>query len=183
MKKFLVAVVVVALALPALAWSANIASGKYDGKIQSVLPELNGKTIKAEVKQAGTKTEATVTYDNGDKEVWTWDGAVLDQVELDKTGKEVQKYGAKFNSGKYEINCADKVANKCDAGVDKRNYWTINSTPNSFTYEVWGVGKDKMNDAAAAPAKRHTFTFNLTPAPAATTATAAPATTPAPAKK
>lgn len=161
MKKMLVAAAVVALVLPALAWSAT-APGKYQGTITSVLPDLNGKKCTAEVKNEGTNTVATVVYDNGDKEVWTWNDKMLDQKEYDKTGKMTQQYGATATTpGTYNINCKDKVKNDCDAGVDARNYWTIRANPDAFTYQVFGVPKEKKGDPTAKVERRHEFAFKL----------------------
>lgn len=158
MKKLVILAVAVTLALPAAVMAANPAPGKYNCQITSVLPELNNQTCTAEVKQVGTKAEAKVTYKNGDAKSWAWDDKTLEQKEFDKAGKETQKYGATFANGRYNIN-GDKATNNCDAKVDCRNYWTIDTTPNAFTYQVYGVNKDKQSDSKAPAALRHTFKF------------------------
>lgn len=162
MKKLMVVAVVVALALPAICMAGTAKPGKYEGKVTfSVDPKLNGQNVTADVKTEGTSTVATITYAGG-KEIWTWNDKTLDQKEVDNTGKVLQQYKANFANGKYELNCTDKAKNVGDAGIDCRNYWTINTTPDGFTYEVFGVGKDKQTDATAKAQKRHTFAFKAT---------------------
>lgn len=161
MKKLLVVAVAVALALPAMAWGAGLKMGKYEGKITSVLPELNGKAVTADVKVTGTDSIAKVSYSDGTWEEWSWNDKVLNQKEFDKTGKVTQTYGATNAAGKYQVNCKDKVKNVCDADIDSRNYWTINTTPDGFTYEVYGVSKDKKSDTTAKVEKRHAFAFKV----------------------
>lgn len=159
MKKLMVVAVVVALALPAICMAGTAKPGKYEGKVTfSVDPKLNGQNVTADVKTEGTNTVATITYAGG-KEIWTWNEKLLDQKEVDNTGKVLQQYKANFANGKYEVNCANKAKNECDAGIDSRNYWTINNTPDGFTYEVFGVAKDKKADTTAQAGKRHTFAF------------------------
>lgn len=168
MKKLLV--VAVLLALPALAWSASpytssFKDGKYEGTITSVLPDLNGKKATAEVKHVGDNVEMTVTYEGG-KEVWTLNDKTLVQKEVDpKTGKVGMTYGATAAKSAtpaeqtFNVNCKDKT--NCDAGIDARNYWTLKAAPNTFTYLVYGVSKDKKADATAKAEKRHEFSFKL----------------------
>jgi hypothetical protein len=177
MKKILVAAVVVALALPALGWAGMPKAGKHEGKVTfSVDPKLNGQSLTADVKTEGSNTIATVSYAGG-KEIWTWNDKMLDQKEVDNTGKVLQEYKATFANGKYEVNCKDKAKNECDAGIDARNYWVINTAPDgAWTYEVFGIAKDKKSDATVKAEKRHTFSFKTATAASATTSTTTPAT-------
>ena len=161
MKKMMVLMAVAVLALPALALGATATAGKYTGKITSLSPDLNNKTVTADVKNDGSNTTAKVTYTDGTSEEWNWNDKTLTQKEFDKAGKVTQTYTATLTDGKYFVNCKDKAKNECDAGIDARNYWTLNTTPNGITYEVYGVSKDKKNDATAKAEKRHTFAFQL----------------------
>jgi len=177
MKRLLTALVVIALSLPVVAISASnytntFTAGKYAGTINSVIPELNGTKATATVTKAGNNVTITVVG-TGWKEVWTvnetTNKTTLVQTEYDvKTNKPTQTYSAiattptTGNSQKFNINCVDKAANKCDAGVDARNYWVIETTPNTINYVVYGVaGTDKGNPTAKVN-KRHTFTFTKT---------------------
>ena len=163
MKKLMVVAVLVALALPVAAHAGiDATAGKYTGTaVVSADPSLNGKPLTAEVKKEGTNNVATITYPDGAKEVWKWNAKTLDQAELDKAGKEGQKYGATFTGNGYYVNCKDKAKNICDSDIDSRNYWIIDTTPDSFKYVVFGVSKDKKADATAKAEKRHEFAFKL----------------------
>lgn len=165
MKKMMAVAVLALIALPAIAWSGSVTPGKYTVSITSVLPELNGKTAEAEAKVQGADNFLKVTMGDGTWEEWAWNNNTLTQKEFDKSGKVVNQYVATNSGGKYTINCKDKAKNDCDAGIDSRNYWTINTTPTGLTYEVYGVSKDKKSDPTAAVVKRHTFAFKAaTPA-------------------
>lgn len=167
MKKLLVVVVALALSLPMLAWSASsyvtaFPTGKFKGEFKSVVPEQNGPAT-MEVKSEGGKVVATVESKGG-KEVWSWDEKVLTQQEVDaKTNKVAQQYTATAPAAPagtkqtYKINCAS--ANQCDAGIDSRNYWVIETTPNTIRYTVFGVSGDKKADPKATPVQRHDVTF------------------------
>lgn len=156
----MVLAVAVALAVPALAWSAPM-TGKYSGSFTfSVDPSLSGKPTTADVKSEGNKTTATVVTE-GSKEVWTWDDKTLNQKEYDKGGKVVQEYTATLQGDKFTINCKDKAKNDCDAGIDSRNYWQVKTTPETITYLVYGVPRDKKGDASAKVEKRHEATLKL----------------------
>ena len=91
MKKLMVIAVVVALAVPCLAWSASnyvtsFKPGAYDGTISSVVPAINGKKVTMTLKYEGNNVVATVDFE-GSKEVWTWNDKTLTQKEVDpKTG-------------------------------------------------------------------------------------------------
>jgi len=173
MKKLYAVAVVVALALPVLAWSAtpytsSFKDGKFEGTITSVIPDLNNKKVTAEVKHEGDKVVMTVSYEGG-KEIWAWDDKSLMQKEVDlKTGKVTQEYGATAaktpatNEQTFNVNCKDKAKNDCDVGIDSRNYWTLKTSPTEITYLVYGVSKDKKADATAKAEKRHEFTFKFT---------------------
>lgn len=181
MKKMMVVAVMALLVLPAAAWSANVAPGKYTTSITSVLPELNGKTFPAEAKLQGTDNFVKVSMPDGTWEEWTWNNKTLIQKEYDKAGKVVQQYTATNVGGKYMINCKDKAKNDCDAGIDSRNYWTINVSPNTITYVVYGVSKEMKGNPTAKTELRHTFAFKA--ATTTPTTTTAPATTTAPKTK
>lgn len=175
MKKMLVLAVVVALAIPAMAWSASpyvssIKDGKYEGTINSKNPDLNGQKVVMEVKHEGDVAVSTVTYKDAkgadNKEVWRIGEKNLDQQEFDaKTGKSGDKYGATAtvaatpNAQTFFINCKDKVKNDCDAGADARLNWTIKTGPDTVNYIVSGVTKDKKGDPTAKPEQRHDFAF------------------------
>lgn len=160
MKKWMFVVAVIALVVPALAWSAPM-SGKYSGSfVFSVDPSLNGKPSTAEVKSEGNKSIATVTTADS-KEVWTWDGKTLNQKEYDNAGKVTQEYTATLQGDKYVINCKDRAKNECDAGIDSRNYWQIKETPESISYMVFGVSRDKKGDTSAKAEKRHQAELKL----------------------
>jgi hypothetical protein len=172
MKKVYAVLVVAALAVPVLGWSAtpytsSFKDGKYEGTITSVVPDLNGKKATAEVKHIGDNVEVTVAYEGG-KEVWTLNDKTLMQAEVDaKTNKPGDKYGATAakpaatNEQTFNINCKDKAKNECDAGVDPRNYWTLKTGANEFKYLVYGVPRDKKGDPTVKVEKRHDFTFKL----------------------
>jgi hypothetical protein len=153
--------VVVALAVPVLAWSAtNIAPGKYSGKINSVVPQLNGKSVNAEVKTQAENMVITVTYDDKTKEDWIVNPktGTLTQKEYDAAGKMTQEYVAtakKPGEVDFYVNCKDAAKNVCDAGVKANSYWTIKNNPdNSWSYIFTGT-----RDANAPIAKRHEFIF------------------------
>lgn len=170
MKKLLVVAVVVALALPALAWSASpyltsVKDGKYEGTISSVVPAINGQKTTLEVKHEGEKVVATVTFPDG-KEVWTWTDKVLEQKELDpKTGSVVKQYTAtatKEPTGteqNFAVNCKDKAKNVCDGEADFRSNWTIKANPDGLNYVYFGVPKDKRTDTTAKAEKRIDIAF------------------------
>lgn len=171
MKKLLVIVAVLALTLPVVASASNYTTafkaGKYNGTINSVLPALNGKPVTMEVTTKGNDVVATVTYEGG-KEVWTWNDTTLNQQEFDlATNKMTMQYGAKApaattgTSQKFEVNCKDKAKNDCDAGVDARNYWVLeSSSPTTIKYIVFGIPKEKKGDPSIKAEKRHEFVFN-----------------------
>lgn len=173
MKKLYAVVVAIALAVPALAWSASpyvssFKDGKYSGTISSKLvPDMNGKKVSLEVKHEGENAVLNVTYDDGTREVWTLNDKTLIQKELDKTNKVANTYGATApkpatdTEQSFNINCKDKAKNDCDAGVDARNYWTLKATPtNEIIYSYTGVPKDKKSDATAKVEKRFEFKFS-----------------------
>ncbi len=160
MKKSVLAVAVAVFAMSANAFAA-VTAGTYTGTITSVLPELNNQAVTMDLKLIGNKSVATVKYQGGE-EVWSWDDKVLDQQEI-VNGQPTLQYKAKVidQPNVYHINCVDKTANKCDADVDSRNFWTLNTTPTSVTYIVNGVDPKKKSDPTAKAEKRHEFKFNL----------------------
>lgn len=171
MKKVALVAAVAVLALSSAAYAANFnsqfAAGNYEGKITSVSPEINNKPVNMELKQVGDNVVATVTYEGG-KEVWTWNDKVLNQQEVDlKANKTLLTYGATAAGAaagtkqSYNINCKDKTANKCDADVDARNYWVLESAPNTIKYIVYGVDPKKKDDKTLKADKRHEFVFTL----------------------
>lgn len=171
MKKLLVVVALVAVSLPVLAWSASpyvtsFTDGKYQGKINSVDPSINGKVATMEVKHEGDTVVGTVTYEGG-KEIWKWNDKTLTQQEVDlKTNQPSQAYGATAsaapatNKQLFNVNCKNKAANDCDAGIDANNTWTLTSASNTINYTV--NGKLKKGDAAAPVQKKHEFSFTKT---------------------
>lgn len=167
MKKLLVALVVVALAVPMVASATATKWPGYDAakyKVNvpfSAAAELKGTTGDALVENG----KLVVTYMGG-KEIWTFDEKVLLQEEIDpKTGKVAMAYTATAtgpvtgNKQTYHVNCKNKAANECDAGIDSRNYWVIEKTDNGLKYLVYGVPKDKKGDATLKAEKRHEFVF------------------------
>lgn len=171
MKRAMIAVAVVALSLPVLAnasdYTASFKDGVYNGTIKSVSPEINNLAAKMTVKHEGNNVVGTVEYKDG-KEIWTWNDMTINQKEMDlKTGAVAMEYGATAEKPvagleqKYLINCKDRAKNICDGDVDGRSNWVLKSAPNSITYLMFGVAKEKKGDAKEPVAQRHEFKFSL----------------------
>lgn len=177
MKKMMVAVVAVALALPALAWSASpyvssIKSGTYTGTM-TIKKDNSQMPVTMEVKNTGENVEAVVkTTDPKSKEVsvenWTLNDKTFIQKELDpKTNAVANQYGATGTNAAptkeqvYKINCADAKANKCDGDVDHRYSWKVQPTATGLNIVGVGVGKEQKADLNAQPAERFNITVSL----------------------
>ena len=167
MKKLVVAAVVIALAVPMLAWGASnyvpsFKDGKYTGKFNSVVPALNGKDATMDLKVNGNKVTATVDYGIG-KEVWEWDETKLRQKEIDKTtNKVVMEYGATAKNpitGNKQAFHVDCQAEKCDAGAAPESHWTIEGKDKTITYQFYGKPQDKLTDPTVKIEKRHEVIF------------------------
>jgi len=158
MKKVLVLVAVMAI-LPAIASAALTCNpGTYNGKFTSVVKELNGKTGTLAVTKEGDKCTMKFKAE-GANETWEVAGNTLTQTEYDNTGKTTQKYTAAAQGDKWVINCKDRAKNDCDAGIDNRNYWKINTTPTTVDYLVYGVGDANKTNPTATVVERHKFSF------------------------
>lgn len=178
MKKWIA--VAVAVVLPVLAHAASldlgtIKSGTYEGTFTSVVPAYNGQKATAVVTNKGNEIELTVSSAPGTtdpwKEVWTLSCNTLVQKELDpKTGAPGKSYGASAAqpcNGTYNVN-KNAANGACDAGIDCRNYWTVQSTNNGFIYSGYGVPKEKKADATAKAEQRFSVPFKISNATAAT---------------
>jgi len=168
MKKLFMLVAVLLVPVLAEAGVNTLTPGHYEGTIvDSINPSMKGLKLNADVKTEGSNVVATVTYEGG-KEVWTWTDTTLTQEEIDlATNKPVRQYGAVAattptgSQQRYAIRCTDKAKNVCDAGIDSRNAWEIETGANSLKYTVYGVASavEKANPAATA-IKRHEFVFS-----------------------
>ncbi len=161
MKKLATALCVVLVAFAFSAWAGTLTPGTYKGtSTSSILPEVNGQTATATVKTEGNKVIATVVTKDG-TEVWTWDNSVLRQDELDAAGKVATTYSAKLVDGKYQVNCADRAKNICDAEIDASASWAINNTDNSFTYTYYNIAKNQKTNPTTQNAERIKTVFTL----------------------
>jgi hypothetical protein len=164
--RYAIAVAITLFLLPAAAGAWECHPGTYKGKTYSVTHGLHQKDATLKVTKSGET--CTMKFDAPDAETWEiWEltGNRLVQQDLDKKGKLIQKYGAtlEVRDGQegYFVDCKDK--GKCDAKVDNRYFWRIETPKDRVVYSVWGVAPAKQNDPAAQPRKRHEYDLKLVP--------------------
>ncbi len=161
MRSFAAIAAFVLAVLPVSAQAFDCVPGSYAGKTWSVTQPLNG--LSATLNVAERDGWCTMRFDcpaAGAREVWELKENKLRQVELDASGKQLQKYGATLEVRKgvegYYIDCPGGA---CDAGVDSRYFWRIRSSGDRIVYTVFGVAPEKQSDPKARAAKRHEYTF------------------------
>lgn len=149
--------------LAGAAYTQEFKAGTYKGSFQSVAPELNGTACTADVKNAASNVEATITCANGTKEIWSWNDKTLTQKEFDAAkGDYAAPYAATgtkaavTNEQVFAVN-KDAAKGTCDAGVDCRTTWTVRATPTGFDYVVYGP--QNKADAASPVVQRHLISF------------------------
>lgn len=183
MKKMLALVVVAVFALPAIAWSASpitsLKDGKYEGTLKvnpeavksekdvkkvEVLKAIDNQKVVANVKHEGENAVANVTYYTKDgkidtQEDWIWNQKTITQKDKEQSYSATATAPITSNVGTYAVNCKDKANNVCDAGVDARGSWTLNTTNDSLTYKYTNVTGDQKADKAAKAIDRITITL------------------------
>lgn len=165
MKMLVLVIMLVIVPNWAQAAAESCTPGHYKGKIWSVSNDLNGKTGTLTVSKQNEKCVMHFKTE-GARETWEFSGHNLVQKEFDRFGKLKDQYGATLQEGKYIIDCQNREKNKCDAGIDHRQYWLITITPDEVIYSVFGVGLEKKADKAAQASKRHEFSFKKLETPA-----------------
>jgi len=161
MKRIAATAFLVVVLLPAWGSAFDCAPGRYEGRTWSVTKPLSGHAATLTVTERdGLCVMRFDCPSAGARELWELKENKLRQVELDASGKEVQKYGATLEVRDgvegYYIDCKGGT---CDAGVDSRYFWRIRSSGNKIIYSVWGVAPDRQSDLKVRATKRHEYTF------------------------
>lgn len=165
MKKLLIAVVLVALVVPVMAFGANPYSNvkpELKGMMtSSVVAEANNKKMSATTKLEGDTAVVTVSFEDGTREVWKIANDTIMHNELDKDGKVVATYGGKAqdltkaNERTFFVNCKDKAKPDCDQGLDPRGHWKVISKSNGgLIYTYNNVAKNEVGNQSAVVKER-----------------------------
>lgn len=163
-----------ALILTADIWGDPVKPGLYVGIQSSIQPDRNGREWRVTVKFEKGYNIANAELENAIvmsiyTEQWIWNENTFQLIEQNKNigmagmgggpgSSYIKKYGARYDDGKYIINCKNRELGDCDGGKDPNHYWKIIANEDGFIWESWGVPQGATGD----PVKMDWWTFKPT---------------------